>query len=108
MVDDYSGYRALFAKGVTELACWAHARRKFVNQHKASGSKVAQTSIARIASLYRIEAQAKAITIDERLAHRQHYAVPGLNAIKAWLDKLRPTILSNSGTANAIDYTLRQ
>jgi transposase len=106
MVDDYLGYKALFARGVTELACWAHARRKFVDQHKASGSKVAQEAIARIAVLYRIEAQA--MTVEERLAHRQRHAVPALSALKAWLDKLRPTILGNSGTANAIDYTLRR
>lgn len=108
MVDDYSGYKALFAKGVTELACWAHARRKFVDQHKASGSKVAEEAIAHIAVLYRIEAQAQAMTVEERLAHRQRHAVPALSALKAWLDKLRPTILGNSGTANAIDYTLRR
>lgn len=108
MVDDYAGYKASFAQGVTELACWAHARRKFVDQHKASGSAVAREAIAHIAVLYRIEAQAKDMTADERLAHRQRYAVPALDAIKAWLDALRPTILGNSGTANAIDYTLRR
>ena len=108
MVDDYGGYKALFAKGATELACWAHARRKFVDQHKASGSKLAEEAIARIAVLYRIEAQAKAMTVEERLAHRQRHAVPVLSAFKAWLDVLRPKILGNSGTANAIDYTLRR
>jgi transposase len=29
MVDDYAGYKALFRSGITELACLAHARRKF-------------------------------------------------------------------------------
>ena len=28
MVDDYAGYKALFPR-ITELACWAHARRVF-------------------------------------------------------------------------------
>ncbi|MDN5940066.1 MAG: IS66 family transposase, partial [Salinisphaera sp.] len=42
MVDDYGGYKTLFAQGLTELGCWAHARRKFVDQHKASGSPVAR------------------------------------------------------------------
>ena len=28
MVDDYSGYKALFRSGITELACLAHARRE--------------------------------------------------------------------------------
>lgn len=27
--DDYSGYKDLFAKGVAEAGCLAHARRKF-------------------------------------------------------------------------------
>ncbi len=108
MVDDYSGYKASFDQGVTELACWAHARRKFVDQHKVSGSAVAREAIERIAVLYRIEAQARDMTVEERLAHRQRHAVPALNAIKVWLDVLRPTILGNSGTANAIDYTLRR
>ncbi len=108
MVDDYGGYKALFAKGVAELACWAHARRKFVDRYKASGSKVAQEAIERIAALYRIEAEAKAMMVEERLAHRQRHAVPTLNTIKSWLEMLRPTILDDSGTANAIDYTLRR
>jgi transposase len=107
MVDDYVGYKRSFAEGVIELGCWAHARRKFVDQHKASGSTVAREAIERIAVLYRIEAQAKAMTAEDRLAYRQQHAVPTLNAIKAWLDQLRPRILGNSGTANAIDYTLR-
>jgi hypothetical protein len=29
MVDDYSGYKAMFATGIPELACLAHVRRKF-------------------------------------------------------------------------------
>ncbi|SFN72428.1 IS66 family transposase [Dokdonella immobilis] len=108
MVDDYSGYKALFATGVTELACWAHARRKFVDQYKASGSKIAQAAIERIAVLYRIEAEAVAMTVEERLAHRQRHAVSALNAFKTWLDELRPSVMGNSGTAKAIDYTLRR
>lgn len=108
MVDDYSGYKALFAAGVTELACWAHARRKFVDQHKASGSKIAHAVIERIAVLYRIEAEAAAMTVEERLTHRQRHAVPALNALKAWLDELRPSVMGNSGTAKAIDYALRR
>ena len=108
MVDDYVGYKAMFAAGMTELGCWAHARRKFVDQHKASGSPIAREAIERIAVLYRIEAEAKALTIDDRYDYRQRHAVPALRAIKAWLDDLRPQVAGNSGTANAIDYTLRR
>ena len=48
MVDDYVGYNAMFAAGMAELGCWAHARRKFVDQHKASGSPIACEAIERI------------------------------------------------------------
>ncbi len=108
MVDDYSGYKALFANGVTELGCWAHARRKFFDLHAASGSPVAGEAIARIAALYRIEADAKAMTAEARHAHRQQHAVPHLRTLKTWLDTLRPQVAGNSGTARAMDYTLRR
>jgi transposase len=41
MVDDYAGYKALFKEGITELGCWAHARRKFFDLHKANKSEIA-------------------------------------------------------------------
>jgi transposase len=108
MVDDYSGYKTLFASGMTELACWAHARRKFFDLHQASGSVIAQEAIQRIAALYRSEAEAATLSAPERYAYRQQHAAPILAALKGWLDQLRPTVAGNSGTANAIDYTLRR
>jgi hypothetical protein len=53
MVDDYAGYKALFREGVTELACWVHVRRKFVEVVQASGSALAQEAVERIGVLYR-------------------------------------------------------
>jgi len=108
MVDDYSGYKALFANGVSELGCWAHARRKFVDLHKASGSQIAQQAIARIAVLYQIEAKARDLDDTARRAVRQAHAAPLVHELKTWLDALRPTVAGNSGTANAIDYSLRR
>ncbi len=106
MVDDYAGYKALFAQGVTELGCWAHARRKFVDQHKASGSQIAKEAIGKIAALYRIEAQASDLDVADRHAHRQGHAVALVDALHDWLVKARPSVAGNSGTAHAIDYTL--
>ena len=108
MVDEYAGYKALWAEGVTELACWAHARRKWFDQHKASGSAIAAEALARIGVLYRIEAQAREMAIDQRHAWRQEHAVPALATLKQWLDELQPKILGNSGTAKALAYTLRR
>ena len=51
VVDDYAGYKALFQGGVTELACLAHARRKFFEIHAAKPLPLAQAALARIAEL---------------------------------------------------------
>ena len=48
MVDDYAGYKALFAKGMIELGCMAHARRKFFDLHKANQSTQAAEALERI------------------------------------------------------------
>ena len=58
--------------------------------------------------LYRIEAQAREMAIDQRHAWRQEHAVPALATLKQWLDELQPKILGNSGTAKALAYTLRR
>lgn len=108
MVDEYSGYKALWPAGVTELGCWAHARRKWFDQHAASGSAIAAEALARIGVLYRIEEAARAMTVEARHAYRQDHAVPALAKLKAWLDALQPTVLGNSGTARALAYTLRR
>ncbi len=108
MVDDYSGYKALFAAGVTELACWAHARRTFVEAHKASGSPLAGEAIERIAELYAIEAKLRDLDDATRLRERRKHLAPRLEAFKHWLDELQPKALGNSGLRRAIDYTRRR
>lgn len=108
MVDDYGGYKALFRDGITELGCWVHARRKFFEQYKASGSALAKEALARIAALYRIEADAASMDAAARLTYRQQHAVPVLHAFKAWLVEQRQTTVSSSNTAKAMDYTLKR
>lgn len=108
MVDDYSGYKALFAAGVTELACWAHARRTFVDAHKASGSPLAREAIERIGELYVIEAKLRNLDDDARLRERRKHLAPRLETFKRWLDDLQPKVLGNSGLRRAVDYTRRR
>ena len=40
---------------VTEVACWAHVRRKFFDVHKANGSAIAREALERIGALFDIE-----------------------------------------------------
>jgi transposase len=108
MVDDYSGYKALFAKGVTELGCWAHARRKFVDAHAASGSPVAKEAIERIGDFYVVDAVLRDLDPKDRYRERQRLLAPTLAAFKHWLDELQPKVLGNTGLAGAISYTLKR
>lgn len=74
--DDFSGYKALFARGVTEVGCMAHARRKFVELHVANKSTLAATAIELIRQLYGVERDIRGLAADDRLEHRQTRATP--------------------------------
>jgi transposase len=104
MVDDFGGYKALFP-AITELGCWAHARRKFHELVESKASHHAQEVLGPIAELYCIEAHAKALDLNDRAAYRRQYAAPILDRIRQWMVSLRPNTLGNSGLARAIDYT---
>jgi transposase len=108
MVDDYSGYKALFAKGVIELGCWAHARRKFFDAHAASGSPVAKEAMERIGELYAIDTALRDVDPDERYRERQRLLVPKLAVFKCWLDEVQPKVLGNTGLAGALGYTQKR
>jgi transposase len=108
MVDDYSGYKALFADGVTELGCLAHARRKYFDLNAAQANPIAQEALRRIAALYAIEVQCKDMTVDERTQWRQAHAQPLLQSMHGWLLHTRVTVANGGGTAKAIDYSLKR
>jgi len=108
MVDDYAGYKALFQTGVTELACLAHARRKFFELNAASPHPLAQAALSKIAELYAIEQQAKDWDGTARGKLRQLEAKPRLAALHAWMSRTRQTVADNSGMARALDYSLKR
>ncbi|MDD5248497.1 MAG: IS66 family transposase [Rhodocyclaceae bacterium] len=108
MVDDFGGYKALFAAGVVELGCMAHARRKFFELNHAQPNAIAQEALVRIAALYDIERRGQEMSIDERAALRQREAVPLLDSLHAWLKATRVTVANGGGTAKAIDYSLKR
>lgn len=108
MVDDFGGYKALFAGDVVELACMAHARRKFFDLNQAQPNAVAQEALVRIAALYEIECRGQPLSIDERTALRAQEAAPLLDALHGWLKATRLTVANGGGTAKAIDYSLKR
>ena len=108
MVDDYAGYKALFALGITELACLAHVRRKFFDLHAANQHPVAAEALTRIARLYHIEAESKHGSIEQRQQQRQTQAVPLLKEMHAWLIQTRQQSADGSSLAKAIEYSLKR
>lgn len=108
MVDDYAGYKALFRVGITELACLAHARRKFFELFAANQSPIAQEALERIGQLYAIEQQGRELDVAARQALREREAKPLLAALFDWLWQTRKTVANGSGTAKAIDYSLKR
>lgn len=108
MVDDYAGYKAMFADGPTELACLAHIRRKFFDVHAAGGSPIAEQALHRIAKLYAIEQQGAGLDPPQRLLLREQLSLPALAEPHAWLLVSQRTVAAGSGTAKAIDHVLKR
>ena len=106
--DDFSGYKALIASGVTEVGCLAHARRKFFDLHAANKSQIAEFALQQFAKVYDIEREAKEISADERKAMRQRHTQPVLDALHQWMLLQRQKVPEGSATAKALDYSLRR
>jgi len=107
--DAFPGYNGLFANGrhVLEVACWAHARRKF-HDAKTSGPVRANEALWRIGKLYDIEREAKEreLGAEERQALRQEKAAPLLEDFKEWLVALQRDALPKSPLGQAAAYAL--
>jgi transposase len=104
--DGYAGFDRLFAAGLTEAACWAHARRKFYDIHIADASPIAQEALERIGALYGIEREIRGRPTDERRAVRQARAGPLLDDLHRWLRATLTQVSNKSGLAGAIRYAL--
>jgi len=90
--DGYPGYNSVASQeGVTQLGCWAHARRKFADIVKSGVSdeeskRYASQAVALIAKLYRVEKEIKERPPDEKCSLRQEKAGPIVDSIRSWLD----------------------
>jgi len=109
--DAFGGYDGIYATAgdhapdrvVLEVACWAHARRKF---HDARTSDVGRSHalLAWVQQLYQLERETKALTAAERHALRQEQSKPILDAIHDWLDTEHPRVLPKSPIGEAVQY----
>ena len=106
--DAYGGYDGIYhTQNVTEVACWAHARRKFYDAQD-SDEKRATQMLSLVGQLYSIEREAKDADDATRLALREERSVPLLAEIKIWLDTEQVAVLPRSPMATAITYAQNQ
>ena len=108
--DAYGGYDGIYhGQGVTEVACWAHARLKFYDAQDSDGKRAAQM-LALIGQLYSIEREAKAAALEETamIELRRERSVPVMAQIKSWLDTEGDVVLPRSPMGQAITYARNQ
>ncbi|WP_114968179.1 IS66 family transposase [Rhodoferax ferrireducens] len=106
--DDFSGYKASFGQGVTEVGCMAHARRKFFDLHASNKSEIAQQALAYIGQLYEVEREVKHLGADERGRIRKEKSKLLVDALHQWMLLQRQRITDGSATAKALDYSLKR
>ena len=106
--DDFGGYKAGFANGITEAGCLAHARRKFFDLHVSNKSQLAEQACAYISQLYDVEREVKHLHADERRQIRQTRSKPLADAFAQWMRLQRQRITDGSATAKAMDYSLKR
>lgn len=105
--DGYAGFHGIYRQNaVVEVACWAHARRKFFDVQAATGSPLAAEALERLGALYDIEAAIRGRPAETRRAIRQDKAGPLLAGLKAWLEATLPRISGKGELAGAIRYAL--
>ncbi len=106
--DDYSGYKASFTKGVIEIGCMAHARRKFVELEISGKSQIAGQAVEQIRQLYEIEREAAALSSEARQRIRQSRSKPILDGLHQWMQAQRTKVPNGVATAKALDYSLKR
>ena len=104
--DAFGGYDGIYASGdVIEVACWAHARRKF-HDARSTDSDRAHRVLAWIRQLYDIERDAKKLDAESRRALREEKSKPILDAIEKWFDEQQLNVLPKSPIGEAVNYAM--
>lgn len=110
--DAFAGYGPVHDSGVVEVACWAHARRKF-HESRDLAPGTCLDVLNRIAQLYAVEKEARptdepkrALSDEQRAALRREKSKPVLEDLLAFLESNRDGHLPKSPVRAAIEYVL--
>jgi transposase len=108
--DAYGGYDGIFLGSdgtIVEVACWAHARRKFYDA-RPNAPREANQILEWIRQLYDVEDRARDFTAVDRQVLRQRESVLILDRIETYLDELSPRVLPKSALGKALTYARNQ
>jgi transposase len=108
--DAYGGYDHIYLGKnhlVVEVACWAHARRKFFDAVRGSPRQAHQI-LDWIGRLYDIEDRARELSVEARASLRQQEATAVLDRIQSYLVGLEQSALPKSSLGKAVSYARNQ
>jgi transposase len=108
--DAYTGYDQIYLgsnNSIHEVACWAHARRRFFDARNSSPCDAHQI-LEWIRQLYDVEEQARDLSADARRKVRATTAEPVLDRIGARLAELEKRVLPKSALGKAVWYASNQ
>lgn len=108
--DAYGGYDGIYIRSqgtILEVACWAHARRKFYDA-RANAPRDANQVLEWIRQLYDVEDQGREMSIAERQARRQQESTPILDRIERVVDEMSLRTLPKSAMGKALTYVRNQ
>jgi transposase len=118
--DAFNGYDGIYLESqgrIVEVACWAHARRKFHECRHQEPVRM-EAALAWIGKLYGVEKDLRercqgeweSRSLEERAAgiaaERQVRSRPLLDDFHGWLEAEAPKLLPKSAARGAMDYTL--
>jgi hypothetical protein len=108
--DAYTGYDQIYLgsnNSIIEVACWAHARRKFFDA-RSSSPRDAHQILEWIRQLYDVEEQARSLSADARREIRVREATAVLDRISSRLAELKKRALPKSALVKAVSYAQNQ
>lgn len=110
--DGYSGYDHLEGRAdIVLVGCFAHMRRKFVSAWETAGKTgMAGEAIGRIAAIYQVESELRALldrgrlTEPDFIAKRREMLQPLFNAFREWLMGTGLVVAPQSQLGKAVAY----
>lgn len=109
--DGWQVYKNVASKnpGITQLSCWAHARRKF-NEALPYDKEMAGFAVQKIGILYDIERHCKdqQMAFDDIAKERQQKAIPILEELHEWMVKSYTETIPTAPLKAAIGYALER